>query len=893
MLPSSTATRTAGWRSAMVVEQRRHEPAPGGADDAEADVAGDLVPQRGDVGGEGVELGLDPAGPGHDHLALLGQAAGRAVDQGDAELAFEVGHVGGDVGLDGVQDLGRRREGAGVGHGHEGGQLAEVHRRLTIAGIERMCGGDGQVPGRLQSPPTGEWPPPGYSPYPLRRARPIPPDGQPFVALPCLDGRCGCLLRSRPHAAAGGQRADHRRRPEAGRDRARPHVPGESLVYRSTSSWGRRCRAWPWPGGPPPTPRGGPPTRCVAAATEAAKVLTGAGPALRPPVHGRPPGRRAARGAGDDVPVRHGQALRRRARPRRRRRHPLPGRRRGGLHGRPHRRVRLGPGQAGGGAARGATRTTSTSPRAGPTATASTTRRCSPPSGTRSPSTPTRACASSPRCGAGRRSTSTCRRACRRSPASSPADVLLPLPPARALPLRPLRPGRQRAHPRDGPGHRRRQPPQLLRHRRHRRSPSPAPGRPLRFLGKKEVFDAPVIGPVARAMGGIRVERGTGSDEPLAPGGPGPRGRRAGGPDAQGRSPGPGFFEPALQGRSGPARLAAMSGAPIVPVGLWGTEQVWPRNSRVPRLWDVASPPLVSVTVGAPVHGPGDDLDADTDPIMRPDHRPAPARGPRAPATPTDDEIAAALPPELTLDALSRRTRAVDAGIRAAASSSDRPSSMVRSMRDGLEQPAVVGDEEQGAVVAVEGGLELLDGGQVEVVGRLVEHEAVHARAMSRAEHGPGALAGRQRAAGRPTCSAPRPNLASSDRLSRAAGRRRRRRRRAAARRRGSGAGPGRARRPPRRARATRSPAASGSWPRRARAASSCPLPFGPRMATRSPQPISRSIGPEPERAPLDHRAVEPGHHVAAAGRRGDGAGRAPSPPTACRPPRAGRAPSR
>jgi putative phosphoserine phosphatase/1-acylglycerol-3-phosphate O-acyltransferase len=40
-------------------------------------------------------------------------------------------------------------------------------------------------------------------------------------------------------------------------------------------------------------------------------------------------------------------------------------------------------------------------------------------------------------------------------------------------------------------------------------------GRAVRFLGKKEVFDAPVIGPLATALGGIRVERGTGSDEPL------------------------------------------------------------------------------------------------------------------------------------------------------------------------------------------------------------------------------------------------------------------------------------------------------------------------------------------------------------------------------------------
>ena len=39
--------------------------------------------------------------------------------------------------------------------------------------------------------------------------------------------------------------------------------------------------------------------------------------------------------------------------------------------------------------------------------------------------------------------------------------------------------------------------------------------RTVRFLGKKEVFDAPVVGQIASAMGGIRVDRGTGSDAPL------------------------------------------------------------------------------------------------------------------------------------------------------------------------------------------------------------------------------------------------------------------------------------------------------------------------------------------------------------------------------------------
>src|SRR5690606_38372186 len=40
-------------------------------------------------------------------------------------------------------------------------------------------------------------------------------------------------------------------------------------------------------------------------------------------------------------------------------------------------------------------------------------------------------------------------------------------------------------------------------------------GRAVRFLAKREVLDAPVVGQVARALGAIRVERGSGSDEPL------------------------------------------------------------------------------------------------------------------------------------------------------------------------------------------------------------------------------------------------------------------------------------------------------------------------------------------------------------------------------------------
>jgi putative phosphoserine phosphatase / 1-acylglycerol-3-phosphate O-acyltransferase len=169
-------------------------------------------------------------------------------------------------------------------------------------------------------------------------------------------------------------------------------------------------------------------------------------------------------------------------------------------------------------------------------------------------------------------------------------------------------------------------------------------GRPLRFLGKKEVFDAPVVGQLARAMGGIRVDRGTGSDEPLLeaaralaagelvammPQGTIPRGRA--------------FYDPELKGRWGAARLAAKSGAPLVPVGLWGTEKVWPRSARLPNVLNVTSPPRITIRVGRPFTVDGADVDVDTRRIMGKIMELLPPEA-RERREPTEEEIRAALP---------------------------------------------------------------------------------------------------------------------------------------------------------------------------------------------------------------------------------------------------------
>ena len=168
--------------------------------------------------------------------------------------------------------------------------------------------------------------------------------------------------------------------------------------------------------------------------------------------------------------------------------------------------------------------------------------------------------------------------------------------------------------------------------------------RPARFLGKKEVFDAPIVGQLSSMMGGIRVDRGTGSDEPLeraiqaleagemvslAPQGTIPRG--------------PAFFETELKGRWGAARLAHATKAPVIPIGIWGTEQVWPRNQRLPNMF-VAEPPLITVRVGTPVDLRYRSLDADTKRIMSALVELLPPEA-RIERTPTEEELARTYPP--------------------------------------------------------------------------------------------------------------------------------------------------------------------------------------------------------------------------------------------------------
>jgi putative phosphoserine phosphatase/1-acylglycerol-3-phosphate O-acyltransferase len=145
-------------------------------------------------------------------------------------------------------------------------------------------------------------------------------------------------------------------------------------------------------------------------------------------------------------------------------------------------------------------------------------------------------------------------------------------------------------------------------------------------------------------MGGIRVERASGSDEPLRhaaealeagqmvaimPEGTIPRGKA--------------FFDPELKGRWGAARLAAMAHAPVIPVGLWGTEKVWPRSARLPNILNVTSPPVVRIRVGPPVTLKYRSPNADTKRIMKAIAALLPPEA-REPHEPTTEELLRTFP---------------------------------------------------------------------------------------------------------------------------------------------------------------------------------------------------------------------------------------------------------
>jgi 1-acyl-sn-glycerol-3-phosphate acyltransferase len=141
--------------------------------------------------------------------------------------------------------------------------------------------------------------------------------------------------------------------------------------------------------------------------------------------------------------------------------------------------------------------------------------------------------------------------------------------------------------------------------------------RPTRYLVASEFFDRPFHGFWLHTFKQIPIRRGTGDsgalDEAVATVREGaitgifPEGTVN--PDPSG---------PMLWGRTGLARIALAAGAPVIPVGIWGTQARWPRTGLTFRR---PFRPAVALAFGRPIEPDGDsssldDIQAFTELVM-------------------------------------------------------------------------------------------------------------------------------------------------------------------------------------------------------------------------------------------------------------------------------------
>jgi 1-acyl-sn-glycerol-3-phosphate acyltransferase len=125
--------------------------------------------------------------------------------------------------------------------------------------------------------------------------------------------------------------------------------------------------------------------------------------------------------------------------------------------------------------------------------------------------------------------------------------------------------------------------------------------RMTRFLVAEEIYRIPVIGWILRAYRQISIRRGQGDagalDEAIAT----IRGGALAGIAPEGAvNPDPDHLQ---RVRSGIVRIALPTGAPVIPVGIWGTHRRWPKGRRN---WGPPLRPRLAIAFGAPIEPQGD-----------------------------------------------------------------------------------------------------------------------------------------------------------------------------------------------------------------------------------------------------------------------------------------------
>jgi 1-acyl-sn-glycerol-3-phosphate acyltransferase len=148
-------------------------------------------------------------------------------------------------------------------------------------------------------------------------------------------------------------------------------------------------------------------------------------------------------------------------------------------------------------------------------------------------------------------------------------------------------------------------------------APAALRGRAIRFMVAAEIFAIPGIRAILSAYAQIPIRRGRNDEHAIDAAVQAVRGGALAGIFPEGRV-NPGSGRELQRVRRGAARIAIAAGAPVVPVGIWGTQRRWPRGR--PRL----RPPLRPTAVVAfgpalrpPVEASASAIDAFTEVIGR------------------------------------------------------------------------------------------------------------------------------------------------------------------------------------------------------------------------------------------------------------------------------------